>query len=175
MPAHAYTTPPDVADTKYVKAVDTLGELHIMVGDVDGKFRPKDNIKRSEFATIAVRLSGLEATVVAGQATKFPDVPAEHWASGYINLAVEKGYLKGDVEGTFRPDSNISFAEVATILLRFIDTEKEQEAISNGGYPAGYMTVAESLGLFADLGGYNAKTPAIRGAAAIMIYNSLDK
>lgn len=60
--------------------------------------------------------------VEAAQATTtFKDVPATHWASSAINSAVEQGYLKGYADGTFKPSSPVTKAEMASILGRLSD------------------------------------------------------
>ncbi|MEK3705802.1 S-layer homology domain-containing protein [Paenibacillus sp. FSL R7-0198] len=62
---------------------------------------------------------GVESSVEAAQATtKFKDVPATHWASAAINSAVEQGYFKGYTDGTFKPSSPVTKAEMASILGR---------------------------------------------------------
>ncbi|WP_339239102.1 S-layer homology domain-containing protein [Paenibacillus sp. FSL R5-0517] len=60
--------------------------------------------------------------VEAAQATTtFKDVPATHWASSAINSAVEQGYFKGYADGTFKPSSPVTKAEMASILGRLSD------------------------------------------------------
>lgn len=49
---------------------------------------------------------------------EFKDVSDRHWAKAAINQAVEQGYASGYPDGTFRPDKNITRAEVASILDR---------------------------------------------------------
>lgn len=48
----------------------------------------------------------------------FKDVPVSHWAASAINEAVEHGYLKGYGDGTFKPSSPVTKAEMASILSR---------------------------------------------------------
>lgn len=48
----------------------------------------------------------------------FKDVSDRHWAKAAIEQAVAKGYVSGYQDGTFRPDKNITRAEVASILDR---------------------------------------------------------
>lgn len=57
----------------------------------------------------------------AASSVKFKDVPATHWASEAINAAVEQGYLKGYTDGTFKPSSPVTKAEMASILGRLRD------------------------------------------------------
>ncbi|WP_340388391.1 S-layer homology domain-containing protein [Paenibacillus sp. FSL E2-0151] len=66
-----------------------------------------------------VGFGGVGSSVEAAQATTtFKDVPATHWASAAINSAVEQGYFKGYADGTFKPSSPVTKAEMASILGR---------------------------------------------------------
>ncbi|WP_017691164.1 S-layer homology domain-containing protein [Paenibacillus sp. PAMC 26794] len=69
-----------------------------------------------------VGFGGVGSSVEAAQGTtKFKDVPATHWASAAINSAVEQGYFKGYADGTFKPSSPVTKAEMASILGRLSD------------------------------------------------------
>ncbi|WP_027087226.1 S-layer homology domain-containing protein [Cohnella panacarvi] len=50
--------------------------------------------------------------------SKFKDVSDRHWAKVTIEQAIAKGYVSGYQDGTFRPDNNITRAEVASIMDR---------------------------------------------------------
>ncbi|MEO2208294.1 S-layer homology domain-containing protein [Paenibacillus pabuli] len=61
-------------------------------------------------------------SVEAAQATlKFKDVPSTHWAAAAINSAVEQGFFQGYADGTFKPGSPVTKAEMASILGRLTD------------------------------------------------------
>lgn len=69
-----------------------------------------------------VGLGAIGNSVQAAQATlKFKDVPSTHWAAEAINSAVEQGYFKGYADGTFKPSSPVTKAEMASILGRLAD------------------------------------------------------
>ncbi len=69
-----------------------------------------------------VGVGGVGSSVEAAQTTlKFKDVPSTHWAAGAINSAVEQGYFKGYTDGTFKPSSPVTKAEMASILGRLSD------------------------------------------------------
>lgn len=69
-----------------------------------------------------VGFGSVGSSVEAAQATtKFKDVPTTHWASAAINSAVEQGYFKGYADGTFKPSSPVTKAEMASILGRLSD------------------------------------------------------
>lgn len=69
-----------------------------------------------------VGFGGVGSSVEAAQATTtFKDVPSTHWASAAINSAVEQGYFMGYADGTFKPSSPVTKAEMASILGRLSD------------------------------------------------------
>jgi len=96
----------------YSQAVRTLAQLGIIQGYDDGTFRPNDPITRAEFAVIAARFDDLE--FVSGVA--FTDVAMSHWAVDSIQSAYAKGWVNGYGSGEFRPEQNITRAEVAKII-----------------------------------------------------------
>lgn len=163
---------PDLEGTKYEEAAELLGALGIMVGDAEsGNFRPADPILRSEMAKVAVYAVGLEDVANnSTQPTRFPDVVANHWGNGAINVADQQGMIIGDDVGTFRPDDNVSFEEAVTMIVRALGYEPAAKA--NGGYPTGYMVVASSNQL---LKGVNAagSSPATRGDVAQLVFNAM--
>ena len=163
---------PDMQDNTRAEAVEVLGALNIMVGDADtGLFRPNDAIKRSEVAKIAVNALGLaDVALSSNYPTKFPDVPADHWANGYINVATNQKLVIGDDTGTFRPDDTITYAEAMTILVRVIG--HEPSALAKGGYPSGYLVVGTENGINRNAVA-TANDPATRSLAAQMMFNAL--
>ncbi len=167
----AYSVSDDLVGTKYEEAGAVLGALGIMVGDGDGNFRPDDGIKRAEFAKIAIHALGLADSAQASKdETKFHDVPKDYWANGYINVAAAQGIIQGDIEGTFRPEDRISYQEAVTILVRMLGYELAAEA--KGGYPKGYLQVANQYGFTKNAAGSGTEV-AKRGVAAILAYNAL--
>lgn len=163
---------PDIAGTKYEEAAELLGALGIMVGDAeDGAFRPNDAIIRSEMAKVAVYSVGLEDIAVSSNgATRFPDVPANHWATGAINVADQQGMVMGDDVGTFRPDDPVLLQEAIAIMVRAMGYEPA--AADKGGYPAGYLYIASSNQLLRGIEG-STSAAATRGDIAQLIFNSL--
>lgn len=163
---------PDIVGTKYEEASEILGALGIMVGDAEtGNFRPNDNILRSEMAKVSVYSVGLEDVAKSSNyQTKFPDVVANHWANGPINVAVQQGMVIGDDIGTFRPDDPVLFQEAVTIMVRALGYEPM--AAQRGGYPTGYMVVASENQMLKGITA-TAATPASRGDIAQLVFNSL--
>lgn len=111
------------ADDWYASAIAFMEKAGIVNGYEDGTFRPNNYITRAEFAAIASRYDRLAD--VTG--LDFTDVTADHWAYKNINSAVEKGWVKGYEDGTFRPDENIKRTETVTVVNRMLGRNAEEE------------------------------------------------
>ncbi len=164
--------PSDVKDTDYEDAAQVLGALNIMVGDAEtGEFRPGDPIIRSEATKVGVALMGLtEVAENSASSTRYPDVPADHWATGFINVATDQKLVQGDDVGTFRPNAQIKYSEAVAIMIRALGYEPQ--ALAKGGYPSGYMVTASNIGLTKGVAG-SANQLIDRGTVAKMAYNAL--
>lgn len=157
--------------TRYEEAAEVLGALNIMVGDPDGSFRAEDGLKRSEFAKIAVHAMGLEESAEVAQTKQiFNDVSTDYWANGYINVAHEQGLVIGDPNGDYRPEDKILYQEAVTVLIRMAGYEPAAE--SKGGYPQGYLSVANQYGFTKNATG-TSTTAITRGTVANMTSNTL--
>jgi hypothetical protein len=168
----AAAAPEDVVGTDYEEAVVRLVALGIIDGFEDGTYRPDEPVTRAQFAKIVVASLGVgEAAQYAKGATKFSDVPADHWATGYINVAVDVGVIAGYPDGTFQPENQVTFAEAIKMIVAALGYTPKAEAM--GGYPGGYLAVAAEEEI---TDGVNVvgNLAADRGAVAIMIDNSLD-
>lgn len=83
----------------------------------------KDNGKaKSRFRALgglaaAVALIAIGATAAVA-VTKFTDVPNDHPHAADIAVAAERGWFSGYGDGTFKPDRNITAAQIGTVILR---------------------------------------------------------
>ncbi len=118
-------------DTKmwYSKYVSYLEKYDVIDGYSDGTFRPDEQITRAEFVTMCMRFYGMFDTVKTSAKNIFADVPSSHWASENICNAIAMGWIKGYADSTFKPDNNITRAEVVTIVNRVTDREADTEYV----------------------------------------------
>ena len=70
-----------------------------------------------QLAVILVKAKGLKAE--GARETGFGDIHAKDWYASYVQTAVEREYMKGYPDNTFRPNQRVSRAEAALIFARF--------------------------------------------------------
>jgi len=141
------------------EAIVLMQAYGIVKGDETGNLRLEDNITRAQAAAIFVRaLNRFEMVPLLKDQKEYEDTLG-HWGNGEIVLAKRLGLMQGS-GGYFRPNDNITYAELMTVMLRMVGRE-----------PAGpwnadaIMLKAEELGVTPSvsdvrlLGGI----PAVRG------------
>ena len=164
--------PQEIKGTRFEKAVSVLSALEIMNGDENGEFRLDDTIIRSELTKMAITAMGMEDAADSHSNTKiYDDVTVDHWANGYISLATSMGIVEGDGDGKFRPNDKISYREAVTIMVRAAGYESA--AKSKGGYPKGYINVANENSMLKGVEG-SSESQISRGNVAILTNNTLE-
>lgn len=121
----------DVSNKEWYNSYVTyLEKYDIIKGYSDGTFKPDEQITRAEFVTMCTRFYMMLGDVKSSGKNIFSDVLSSHWASKYIYSAVAMEWIKGYADGTFRPDENITRAEVVTIENRVTDRSADMEYIN---------------------------------------------
>ncbi|MBR5518568.1 MAG: S-layer homology domain-containing protein, partial [Clostridia bacterium] len=163
----------DVKSTDYyAQAATALAKLNILTGYPDGTFGAEKSITRAEMAAIVCRMIDKEADAEKAKGTtKFDDVAADHWASGYVNIASEKNIINGDGNGKFRPEDPVKHEEAIKMVVCTLGYGNNVET-NPEDWSAGYIKVADEKGITDNLKGGkgNAST---RGDVAVMTYNGL--
>ena len=166
------TTFSDVSSSDYYfLSSDILAKLDILQGYPDKTFGGNKNITRAEMATVIIRSLGqeVEANAAKGDIT-YIDVAATHWANGYINQATKLEIIEGDGNGKFRPGDNVKYEEAVKIVVCSIGLG--EQAIEAGGWPDGYIKVAQENGILENVPG-SIGLASTRGAVAQMTYQGL--
>ncbi len=168
--AFAYT---DVtAGTKVAEAVSILSNLGIFTGFEDGTFKPNDTVTRAQMAAIICRTLGYEDQANASTGTtNFYDVPASHWASGYVNVAQSLQIVNGYGNGAFGPEDQVTYEQAIKMIV--VALGYELDAQTKGGWSTGYLAVASREGISKGANGV-VGSPAARGTIAVLVYNSLE-
>ena len=118
-----------------LKAIEVLNkEVHFnyVIGYTDGTIRPSNNISRAEVATIFFRLLTDEARTQYDKTTSsFSDIKDGAWCCRAIATLTNMGIIKGYTDGTFRPNADITRAELATIIARFAKLDVNTKTFSD--------------------------------------------
>ncbi len=102
-----------------------LSEKFILNGYFDGTFKPENNITRAEFAKIIVSATG---SIDPYALSSFKDINKDEWYYSYVSTAYSMGYITGYPDGSFRPNDNITRADICTIVNRVLKAEKSSSA-----------------------------------------------
>jgi hypothetical protein len=165
----------DIADqdSDIQTAIERLSVLGALKGyDAEGTvFAPDQLITREEFATVGVRVAGLEDQVAlyAALASAFSDVEEGRWSEGYINCANANGIMIGRGNGVFDPKAYVTMQEVVTVLLRAVGYDDRLP----GSWPTDYNNKAVQVGL-AEYVDFVGPKYATRAEVASMTNEALD-
>ncbi|NLM13753.1 MAG: S-layer homology domain-containing protein [Epulopiscium sp.] len=161
--------PSFAATDAQIQAGNKLRTLKILSGYEDGSLRLDNNITRAEIATILVRVLGYENTIIIGmEEQKFKDVKDNHWASNNIKKAAKLGLITGYPDGSFKPNQDITYAELLAMMVRITKQDKNLE----GAWPYNYINRGRQLGIVQDENiHFNQKVT--RGVVAELLWNTL--
>ncbi len=140
------------------KPIEYLAALKIMSGYGDGTFRPDKVLTRGELAAILVKAKGFK--VADYPPVDFLDLYPGVGFAPFISVAVQRGYMKGYADGTFRPKAIVTRAQAAEIFANYAGLY-QKEKVSQNPFPdvskthwvAPALAASKSAGLFEYLGG----------------------
>ena len=130
-----------------------------ILGYTDGTFGPSRSMTRAEAAAIFARLLAEKNgdTISTAANTRFTDIPAHAWYSGYAKYLNNNGVTYGKSKTIFAPDDAITRAEFTTLAVRFFDVYgggdaeimeqyKDFNDVSDGYWAAAYIKAAAKHG-----------------------------
>ncbi len=174
--AFADTTVSDISGTPYEEAVENLMDKGVFSGYPDGTFKAENPITRAEICSMLVHaLAPTQEQLNAAPAGKFSDLSGNHWAADYINYAADNAIVNGYEDGTFRPGNQVTYYEMAAMLINAMGIKAYE---LTGQWPDNYAGKAEELGLFENIviqGSFDGNAAATRGNVAIMTNRVVDK
>ena len=152
------------------EAAQALSALGILSGDEQGNLNLSSRVTRAEFVTMLVRATPGGSQIGQAATSPYPDVPRNHWASGFVEAAVSQGLVSGYSDGTFRPNKEINLAEGAAMALQLLGYGPED---FSGAYPTGQLALYRSLRLDRGVSAASATAPLTRQDAMYLFYNLL--
>lgn len=101
------------------KYITRLADEGIVTGVGGGKYDPEGTLTRAAMAVIAVRLAGINPDKYANAEPTFKDVTDPNkWYYKWVYAALKTGIVKGYPDGTFRPEKDVTRAELIVMATR---------------------------------------------------------
>lgn len=124
----------------------------------NGYVYPDSSITRAEAATIFARISGYAKENNTAGISRFTDVNNSDWYAGAVKFTADKGIITGYEDGTFRPEANITRAELSVMIYRYLGltaTAKSHFEDVTSHWAERYIATLENLNF---INGYEDKT-----------------
>lgn len=152
---------------QYADEISLVKSLGIMQEYENGGFRASESLTRAEFAEILIKIIRKEALAPNFQGSSgYSDVGDLYWALGYINMVSALGFMTGYNDGTFAPESKVSYQQAVTSLVTAL-------GYADSVGPLGFIDKANEIGVSNEVHLiYNQLVS--RGALAKLIVNSLE-
>ncbi len=116
----------DVSDGAwYTELVQKAAQLGIMGGDADGGFRPESNITREEAAAVTERgklIWGKPLKAIRENCEFEDEGEISDFAKHAVDVLYSAGIINGSPDGYFNPRSEITRAEAAAMIYRFMNS-----------------------------------------------------
>lgn len=164
----------DDEDISYKEAVEVMVAAGILNGikNEDGtfSFQPTEKLRRDAAAKIIAFVNlGEDIDLIEQTATEFTDVPAAHWASGYISYCASQGIIDGNGDGTYEPGAYLTGYQFAKMLLGILGIEGEY---TGTGWETRVHAAAKKAGLTDNLS-IRMSAQLTREQACQMAFNAL--
>ncbi|KGE18335.1 S-layer homology domain-containing protein [Paenibacillus wynnii] len=166
---------------KQIQVVAAKGAIE---GVGQGKFAPKSNVTRAEFAKMLIRALNLENNSAT---QSFTDVSSSAWYAPYVAVAAEKGIITGRSASQFDPNATITRAEMATMISRALKSinpslTSDATAISkfsdaakiSASLKGGVAFAASNNLVIGNAGKFEPNKTATRAEAAVIIYRTMN-
>lgn len=154
--------------------VDWLIEEGYVQGDARG-YRLGDYINRAEATKMIVEASGLGDQVLNFKdfMSMFSDMNKNHWANGYVNVAVINSLVNGYLDKTFKPNNNITYAEVIKMLVMAQGEKVDTEGFTGPYWFIPYSVRASEIGITEGVTVPDFYANATREKVFELVYNSI--
>lgn len=104
---------PDIAGYWAEPEITFLAQNKVITGYSNGLFGPTDKVTRAQTAKMVA-----DQLKLASVKPNFQDVPSSLYAYGQIGALEKAGIIQGTSATTFSPDSNLTRAQAAAILVK---------------------------------------------------------
>ena len=116
--------------------IEAIAGAGLTAGYPDGTYRPLNQVTRAEMAVFLKKgIHGSTYTPPASDCSHpFSDIDG-HWAEAWIEDLYDEGFTSGFPDGTYRPDNQVTRAEMAVFLKRAIHGSAYTSPAPDGSHP----------------------------------------
>lgn len=113
----------------------------------------------------------------AAPASYFSDINSKDWYAKAVGIGIQEGFIKGYVDGTFKPNQPMTRAEFASVISAFAEKETKRNNYKDvDGWAAGVIDTAYVNGwMQGDGRGYFRPNDYITRAEAVSVVNRMLK
>lgn len=186
LPAHAARFSDVPSSHPFATSIEALAEAKVILGNPDGTFAPAGKVNRAALLIMLYRSRNW--TPAAPSASCKKDVVHGSWYEAVVCDAIQKGFVAGYEDGTFKPEREVSRAEalkmtqavlglaVPSVTIEAMRDVRYTDVLSTAWY-AKYVLGALKNGILPISGqdGSQLKpdTSLLRGEAAAYIHGAL--
>lgn len=164
----------DDANIDYKEAVEVMAAVGVLAGDGTGAFDADGELTRAAAAKIVTYLMiGADAAEGLVGSAVFTDVPADHWAAGYIGYLVSEGVVAGVGDGKFDPNGQVTALQFAKMLLVALGYDASLEKLVGADWAIATSKLAYAKKLFKGNDSIKVNSVATRQEAALYAFNAL--
>ena len=132
--------------------IEDLYDEGFTSGFPDGTYRPQNQVTRAEMAVFLKKaIHGSAYTSPAPDGShSFSDV-AGHWAEAWIEDLYDEGITSGYPDGTYRPENQVTRAEMAVFLVRTFNLPLPESTVTviqfGGAFGINYSSAQITIGV----------------------------
>ncbi len=98
-------------------AVERLAQSGVVSGFDNGYFYPQQIITRAQMITLIVKSLGLDNSITPENTDTFKDVPGNHWANQYVEIAYQSGITRGVAADQFGVNQTCTREQMITLFV----------------------------------------------------------
>ncbi|MGA7732181.1 MAG: S-layer homology domain-containing protein [Chloroflexia bacterium] len=100
----------------FYRYIETAYAQGILSGYPNRLFKPNSYVTRAQVAKMLVRARSWPLSLLGQAPVPLCDVPTNHWAWTYVQVAIQRRAFNGYANGCFLPDASATRAQIAKVL-----------------------------------------------------------
>ena len=140
---------PDIRGHWAKSYIDAAAAHKIMKAFTDNSFKPEGSVDRAQIATMLARILNMtrpEEKYAENWPASFTDVPTNHWAFRYIELAKKLSLFPAAYQNPFQPDQPVTRAEAVWMLAAMHNLEVTKGKITQIDGNTGLVNIHAASG-----------------------------